>query len=152
LDEKFQVCSLCWEPGKYKKIKKLIYPPDVAQYLRESGTIVSAIPPHKPGCPGLDEGRPLRIIYPVANARLWVPRDFDGRLQKITFTVAHRVPGRKIYWYLDNVYMGCTEQRHKMAFLLSSGRHVLEVVDEMGNRARRQFSSLHRPAGRAGAE
>jgi penicillin-binding protein 1C len=148
LDEKYQVCSLCWEPGKYKKIKKLIYPPDVTQYLREAGVIVSNIPPHKPDCPGLDEIKPLQIIYPVSNARLWIPRDFDGTLQKITFTVAHRVPDRKVFWYLDNVYMGVTIRRHKMAFKLSTGRHRLEVVDEAGNRARRQFSILLRPAAR----
>ena len=145
LDEKFQVCSLCWEPGKYKKIKKLIYPPDVTQYLREAGVIVSNIPPHKSNCPGLDEVKPLQITYPVPNARLWIPRDFDGTLQKITFTVAHRVPDRKMFWYLDNVYMGFTIRRHKMAFKLSAGQHRLEVVDETGNRARRQFSILLRP-------
>ena len=147
-DETFQVCSLCWEPGKYKKIKKLIYPPDVTQYLREAGVIVSNSPPHQPHCPGLDEVKPLQIIYPVPNARLWIPRDFDGTLQKITFTAAHRVPDRKVFWYLDNVYMGVTEQRHKMAVNLSAGPHRLEVVDETGNRARRQFSSRLRPSGR----
>ncbi len=148
LDEKFQVCSLCWEPGKYKKIEKLVYPPDVTQYLRESGVIVSNIPPHKPNCLGFDEVKPLQIIYPVPNARLWIPRDFDGTLQKITFTVAHRVPDRKVFWYLDNVYMGFTVQRHKMAFKLSAGQHRLEVVDEAGNRARRQFSTLLGPSAR----
>lgn len=148
LDEKFQVCSLCWEPGKYKNIKKLIYPPDVTQYLREAGVIVSNIPPHKSNCPGLDEVKPLQITYPVPNARLWIPRDFDGTLQKITFTVAHRVPDRKVFWYLDNVYMGFTVRRHKMAFKLSAGQHRLEVVDEAGNRARRHFSILLRPPAR----
>jgi penicillin-binding protein 1C len=141
LDEAFQVCSLCWEPGKYKRIKKLVYPPDVTQYLRESGVIVSDIPPHHKDCPGVAGRKVLQIIYPVHDARLWIPRDFDGSLQKVTFTVAHRVPDRKVFWYLDNVYIGVTGGKHKMAYRLSAGRHVLEVVDGEGNRARRRFSS-----------
>ncbi|MCP5104815.1 MAG: penicillin-binding protein 1C [bacterium] len=149
-DEKVQVCSLCWEPGKYKKVKRLVYPPDVTQYLREAGVIVSTVPPHRKGCAGAAEDNPLQVVYPVAGARLWVPRDFDGRLQQVTFSAAHRVPGRKVFWYLDNVYMGVTVGKHKMVFDLSTGDHILEVVDESGNRVRRQFSALRRPAARGG--
>lgn len=144
--KKFQVCSLCWEPGKYEKEKRLVYPPDVTQYLRESGVMVSDVPPHKRDCPGLDEGNPIQVVYPVSNARLWIPRDFGGELQKVTFSVAHRVSGRKVFWYIDNVYMGVTERRHKMAFQLSAGPHRLEVVDGEGNRVRRKFSVLYRGA------
>lgn len=142
--KKYEVCSLCWEPGKYHKEKKLIYPPDVTQYLRESGVVVSGVPSHKKNCPGLDEGNPIQIIYPVPNARLLIPREFGGDLQGVTFTVAHRVSGRKVFWYIDNVYRGVTVGRHKMAFQLSVGSHRLEVVDSEGNRAKRQFSILYR--------
>lgn len=143
-DEKYRVCSLCWEPGKYKSITKRVYPPDVTQYLRQSGVIVSHLPPHRPGCTGLQEDHPLQIVYPVSKAQLWIPRDFDGSLQKITFTAAHRVPERRVYWYLDNVYLGVTHRRHKLAVQLAAGSHTLEVVDQEGNRARRTFTSVLR--------
>ncbi len=138
-DERHQVCSLCWEPGKYKRVKKLVFPPDIAQYLRESGVILSELPWHKKGCPGITPGNPVRIIYPVRNAKLWIPRDFDGELQYITFKVAHGNRQRSVYWYIDNVYKGTTNHQHKMIAHLDNGWHTLEVVDEEGNRASRRF-------------
>ena len=139
LDEKFRVCSMCWEPGKYKSIKRLFLTPDVAQYLRESGIILSHIPQHKKNCPGFTGTNPVKITYPVQNAKLWIPRDFDGKIQKITFNVAHRYSNRKVYWYLDNIYRGFTQDKHKMVFLLNKGWHRIEVVDEEGNRDWRRF-------------
>ncbi len=139
LDEKFQVCSLCWQPGNYKKITRLFFPPDVTQFLREKGIILSYIPPHKPDCPGYTKNKALQIIYPVQNAKLWIPRDFDGKLQKLTLKVAHQIKNRTIYWYLDNIYKGCTQKKHKMAFEIREGWHRLEVVDSDGNRDQKKF-------------
>jgi penicillin-binding protein 1C len=84
----------------------------------------------------------MQILYPQDNARLWVPRDFGGMLQKVTLRVAHRESGRKIFWYLDNTYLGSTVNRHEKAVdLIPVGRgwHILEVVDEVGYRDRKRF-------------
>jgi penicillin-binding protein 1C len=139
LDEKYRVCSRCWQPGQYKRIRRLVYPPDVSQYLREAGVILSSLPPHRPDCPGQDETRPLQIIYPVPRAKIWLPRDFDGNLQKVTLRAAHRSQDRSIYWYLDDVYRGATRDSHKLAVTFKEGWHRLTVVDEDGNRLSRRF-------------
>lgn len=143
-DEKYQVCSLCWEPGHYHDRERLIYPPEVAQYLRGRGQILGELPPHKPDCPGqLSQGPggrlTLQIVYPQEDARLWVPRDFGGELQKVILRAAHRENRRMIYWYLDNRYLGSTINRHEQAVELARGWHVLEVVDESGFRDRKRF-------------
>lgn len=143
-DEKYQVCSLCWEPGHYHGRERLVYPPEVAQYLRERGQIVGDLPPHKPDCPGqVSQGAggqlALQIVYPQEDARLWVPRDFGGELQKVILRAAHRENQRMIYWYLDDRYLGSTVNRHEKAVELARGWHVLEVVDETGFRDRKRF-------------
>lgn len=139
LDEKFQVCSLCWKPDEYKQTNRLFYPPDVSQYLREKGMILSRIPPHKADCPGNSETKAMQIIYPVQRAKIWIPRDFDGKLQKITFKVAHRIKNRTIYWYIDDIYQGHTRNNHKRAFEMEKGWHRLDVIDSEGNRDQRRF-------------
>lgn len=139
LDEKFQVCSLCWNPDEYKQINRLFYPPDVSQYLREKGMILSRIPPHKADCPGNSETKAMQIIYPVQRAKIWIPRDFDGKLQKITFKVAHRIKNRTVYWYIDDIYQGYTRRNHKRAFEMKKGWHRLDVIDSEGNRDQRKF-------------
>lgn len=138
-DEQHQVCSLCWEPGHYKHVRRLVYPPDVTQYLRERGQIISAIPPHKPYCVAHTETLPLQIVYPQEKSRLWVPRDFDGILQKVALQVAHREAGRMLYWYMDDRFIGSSKDRHVKASTLTKGWHTLEVVDAEGNRDQKQF-------------
>jgi len=139
LDEKFSVCSLCWESDKKKPVKKIIFTPDVAQYLREKGVILSQIPPHQKKCPGLNESKSMQIIYPTQKSKIWIPRDFGGKLQKITLQVAHGIQNRPVYWYIDNIYRGKTIKSHKIALTLEKGWHKLLVVDSEGNRDWRKF-------------
>ncbi|MEN8222285.1 MAG: penicillin-binding protein 1C [Acidobacteriota bacterium] len=138
-DGKFSVCSLCWEEGEYKKIKRIVYPPDVSQFLRERGDIIDVIPPHKKGCPSGAGSNPIQILYPVKNARILIPVDFRSRIQNITFRVAHKFSGKEVFWYIDKVYKGVSRSKHKMVINLSPGWHTLEVVDSDGNIRRRRF-------------
>lgn len=138
-DDAHQVCSLCWKSGKYKAVEALIYPPDVEQYLRQRGQVISTVPSHKPDCPVQAGNLPIQIIYPQENARLWVPRDFGGDLQMVTMRVAHRESKRQLFWYLDDHYLGMTERRHEKAVDLTKGWHVLEVIDDVGYRDRKRF-------------
>ena len=134
-----QVCSLCWQNIDYHSIIKLIYPPDVSQYLRKNGQIVESLPPHLDSCPALAQGNPLQIIYPQEQTALWIPRDFDGKLQKVNLKAAHQQKDCQVYWYLDDNYKGCSKEIHEMALLLKKGWHELQVVDEAGNRAHVKF-------------
>jgi penicillin-binding protein 1C len=138
-DQTYQVCSLCWQPGNHRKISCLNFPPDVVQYLRTRGQVISSIPPHNPSCPAQSESSPLQILYPPKNSRLWVPRDFNGRLQKVILRAAHREKSRILYWYLDNRFLGSSIDKHTKAVELRKGWHILEVIDEVGNRYRQRF-------------
>jgi len=127
------------ETGNYKPVSFILYPPDVVQYLRERGQLISEIPPHQEDCPAFENGSPLQIIYPEPKSKLWLPRDIDGKLQKITIRLAHRQKSAIIYWYLDNVYLGSTTEIHARAIEIKEGWHSLEVVDEQGHRDKREF-------------
>ncbi len=139
LDGGHGVCSLCWEPKDHRPVRRLVFPADVAQYLRERGHVPGVVPPHKPDCPAGTEPHPLKITYPQQNARLWLPRDFDGEWQKIAMRVAHRERNRILYWYLDDRYLGSSRGRHVKAAELRRGWHTLDVVDEIGNRDQKRF-------------
>ena len=139
LDGGHGVCSLCWEPKDHRPVRRLVFPADVAQYLRERGHVPGVVPPHKPDCPAGTEPHPLKITYPQQNARLWLPRDFDGEWQKIAMRVAHRERNRILYWYLDDRYLGSSRGRHVKASELRRGWHTLDVVDEIGNRDQKRF-------------
>jgi len=138
-DEKFQVNSLCWESGNYKKVSKLIYPPDVSNYLVLRGQPVDTIPPYKEGCEDSTNKNAIKIIYPKQNSQVWIPRDLDEKLQKVTVRAVHTNKSKKIYWYLDDMFLGETKEKHVKAIVTKKGWHYLEVVDEDGNRDKIKF-------------
>ncbi|HEX9933595.1 MAG TPA: penicillin-binding transpeptidase domain-containing protein, partial [bacterium] len=136
-----RVCAACWQTGKVVEANRLVYPPDVVQFLRENGKSVADIPPHNPACSNRESDGMLEILYPQENARLWIPRDLDGQIQKVTFRAAHKEKESLLYWYLDDNYLGSTRKRHHLAQHLSKGRHILSVVDEDGNSVRIRFTA-----------
>ncbi len=139
-EEKYRVCSLCWEAGNYKAKSVKIYPPNVSQYLRERGQNIDQMPLHNPGCPGEMTSNTIEILYPTNKARLWIPREIGGELQKITLRAAHRNSGSFVFWYLDDLYIGDTIDKHFKAVLVNNGNHYLKVIDENGNTDEVAFS------------
>jgi len=139
-----EVCSLCWDANSYKSKKVLIYPPHITQYLRECGQNISELPQHNRNCPAHSHHEIIDILYPTENCRLWIPRAIDGKLQKVTFKLVHQEKKSTIFWYLDNIYLGISIDKHSKAISLSDGKHILEVIDQNGNSCKRNFSAKQR--------
>ncbi|MFO7657884.1 MAG: penicillin-binding protein 1C [Bacteroidales bacterium] len=137
-DNKYAVCSQCWEPG-YTKKPFLIFPPDVVQFLFEKGNPVQKAPHHNPRCPASMGNKDLQIIYPYENAILWVPRDFNLRYQKVVFRAANRNPEANVYWYLNDKLLGTTTREHVITSTVPTGWHEIFVIDDAGNKDRKRF-------------
>ncbi|MEO9967449.1 MAG: penicillin-binding protein 1C [Reichenbachiella sp.] len=140
-NDKYAVCSHCWTRHHIES-KVLIYPPDVGHYLRNKGTLLPNIPQHNPNCPTAQEHNILQIIYPLARANVFIPKDFDGGYQPLVGKVASRFPKRELFWYLDEAYLGSTIGKPTFPLGLTSGRHKLTVVDAEGNRDQVDFSVI----------
>jgi penicillin-binding protein 1C len=140
-DGRMQVCSACWGRGGAREEVRLVYPPDVAQFLRESGKPAGDATRHNPACGGHTADDPMDILYPQPGARLWIPRDLDGRLEKVMFRAAHREAGSALHWYLDGVSLGATRSRHSLACVCGRGGHELVVVDGDGRREKVHFTA-----------
>ena len=66
------------------------------------------------------------------DAKLFIPRDFDGKTQSVVCRVGHSGIGKIVYWYLDDHYLGATNEEHKMAIAFKEGWNTLKVIDEYG--------------------
>jgi penicillin-binding protein 1C len=141
LDGRFEVCSACWTPNRHKESDRLVLPVDVVQFLRENGTAVPDAPRHLPSCPAHVAEERIALLYPQNRARLWIPRDLGGMFEKVTFRAAHLDRDVRVFWYLDDKYMGQTRNRHVRTCALAGGPHRLDVIDEYGNRASAEFSA-----------
>ena len=60
------------------------------------------------------------------------------------FEAAHRDPAARVFWHLDDEYLGETRDIHQMALAPRPGPHVLVLVDERGETVRRRFTALGR--------
>ena len=125
-DERYRVSSLCWDGIDHKRVSRLVYPPQVAQYLRQRGQSVGTLPPFMPGCAAQESG--VEIVYPGQGAKLWLPRDIGGRVQKISLRAASDQQDTTLYWYLDSSYLGATSGRHEMPVQPEHGWHQLMVI------------------------
>lgn len=138
-----RVCSRCWKGGQKLK-HQLAFTPDINYYLKQSGNLINYIPPHHPNCESRREDEALTIIYPLQNANVFIPKDFDGNHQLLVAKVASQFPGRKLYWYLDDELVGSTEKSGTFPLDLDNGTHQLMVMDEEGNQDKVRFSAKAR--------
>jgi penicillin-binding protein 1C len=84
----------------------------------------------------------MDMIYPRDESKLYIPVDLDGKRGKVVFRVAHRIPGTKIYWYVDDKFMGTTVDFHQMGLSPASGPHILTLTDQNGETLTRNFEII----------
>lgn len=134
---KYQVTTQCQAANTMLHQPWLVIPPLEEYYYRTRHPAYRALPPYREGClPAAENAaiQPMQWIYPRQTTRILVPRDLDGSLSPTVFQVAHRNPDARIYWHLDQTYLGTTQFFHQFAFAPSPGRHLVTLVDEQGNR------------------
>ena len=85
----------------------------------------------------------MEFIYPGSNDKIYIPKTQDGKPSVVVFEVAHREPGAKIYWHLDQQFIGTTSYIHQKALNPTPGQHLITLTDEHGNTLKRQFTILN---------
>jgi penicillin-binding protein 1C len=129
--ETWQVTSNCVSPSEMVHRSWFVLPPVQEWYFRNKNPFYKILPPFRPGC-GPPETHSMELIYPHPNSRLYVPVDLDGKPGSTVFKVAHRTPQHRVYWHLDDHFIGTTVQYHQMALSPDRGFHRLTLVDENG--------------------
>ena len=84
----------------------------------------------------------MELIYPRPGARIFVPVEIDGKPGQTIFTATHSNSTAKIFWHLDNTFIGATTEFHQMALHPPAGKHTITLVDENGERIELSFEIL----------
>ncbi|MDR0404154.1 MAG: penicillin-binding protein 1C [Treponema sp.] len=125
---------------KTETAKWFVLPPAEEWYYRRWNLDYKPLPPLSGGeSAGISS---IALFNPEENGAVYVPRELDGREGRIVFQAAARDRNGKIYWHLDETYLGMTGVFHEMEARPPPGRHVLTLVDEAGNTLRRNFEVL----------
>jgi penicillin-binding protein 1C len=140
-----QVNADCAPVAEIRNEPWFILPPAMEYFYRQKHPEYRVLPPPAPGCLG-DKSIPvMEFIYPTTGVKIFIPRDETGGLTRVISEVAHRNPAKKIFWHLDEKYVGTTKFIHQVEILANAGEHVLTVVDEDGNSIRCVFTIIIAP-------
>jgi penicillin-binding protein 1C len=140
-DMKFRLSAKCASVFEMQHVPWFVLPPAVGYYYKNIHPEYKPVPPFREGC-GNTEDIPMEFIYPKKNARIYIPREHNNERGKVVFKLAHQEKEVKIFWYLDNTFLGSTASFHQMALRASEGEHELVVIDEKGNVLKNSFFIL----------
>jgi len=132
-DQKYRVNSECYPVARMKHKNWFVLPPVEAWYYKRRTPDYKNLPEISPECSNygqIDEY--IEPIYPRQYSRIYIPVELDGRPGKAVFEVAHQNKNAKLYWHLDDTYLGKTVAIHQMGLHPSKGEHTLRIIDDKG--------------------
>jgi penicillin-binding protein 1C len=128
--KQYQVNGRCADVYEMHRQSWFVLPPVMEWYYKQKHPEYKPLPPFAPGCQ--PQQTPVALIYPENGSRVFVPVNIDGEPGKLVFRATHRNDAR-IFWHLDERYIGTTESIHQMEYRPEPGQHTLHLVDERGN-------------------
>jgi penicillin-binding protein 1C len=140
----FRVTEECELPANMQHRSWFILTPAMEFYYKQKNIDYKTLPPFKPGCTFSETGKLMEIIYPQPDARIYVPLEINGERGRTVFTAAHRRAGTKIFWSLDDEFIGTTQNFHQIGLNPQPGKHIITLVDENGISISRQFEILEK--------
>lgn len=133
--QQFRVNSSCTDVSEARRVSWFVLPPMMEFYYKKSHPTYRPVPPFKENCKSTLEPA-MEFIYPKDHSRIGLTKDFEGRLNELVLKLAHSKPKTQVYWYLDETYLGQTENFHEKGILPQQGHHTITAVDALGNEAR----------------
>ena len=144
----FQVNANCYPTDEILHEGRFVLPALEEFYYRKKHPEYLPLPPYHPNCAAstVQSGvaGPMQLIYPAPRAKIFIPRDLDGSLSATVFKLAHRNPDTRVFWHLDNIYLGSTQTFHNLEMRPSPGPHLLTLVDAHGNRLEANFRIIEK--------
>jgi penicillin-binding protein 1C len=139
---RWRVNGQCEAPAQMHHASWFVLPAGQEHYYRRYVSDYRPLPNYRADCTADDKQSPIDFIYPNAGTRLYIPIDLAAKKGRTVFEAVHRDRNAKLYWHLDDRYLGATTVFHQQALNVAPGTHVITVVDEHGNHLARRFEVL----------
>jgi penicillin-binding protein 1C len=142
VSQQFRVNSSCENIENIVTKTWFVLPPIMESYYKNSHINYHVLPPFRPDC-APSQQKNMDFIYPKSNSKIYLTKNFSGKTQSVVLKVAHSNPSAKLFWYLDNHYLGQTESFHEMQILPKTGKHFITVTDDDGTEIRRNIEIIN---------
>ncbi len=131
--ERYRVNSECYSLENMVVKNWFVLPPVVEYYYSSVNPNYKSLPQYLDGCASSENGS-MEFIHPKKNESILLPKDLGSKNQDVVLKLAHRQSDTTVFWYLDEVYVGKTENFHELILSMEPGEYMLTVVDGQGNR------------------
>jgi penicillin-binding protein 1C len=139
----FRVSENCEPVSNMQHKSWFVLPPTMEYYYKESHPDYQLLPPYRKDC-NIEANKSLDIIYPNECDKIYVPLEITGEKGRTIFKATHRNNKEKLFWHIDDIFIGTTETFHQLAIDPAPGKHKLTVIDKEGNSVTRNFSILQK--------
>jgi penicillin-binding protein 1C len=129
--ETFRVNASCESTENIQTQSWFVLPPVMEWYYKSKNADYLVLPPFREDCQPT-ESYQMDFIYPKADSKIYLTKDFESEVQPIILKVAHSNPKSTLHWYLDRTYLGQTKDFHEMPITAKTGSYYVTVVDESG--------------------
>ncbi len=137
-----QASTECVSQKDIVNVPWFVLTPAMEYYYRQKHPEYKVLPRVSPGCQISSNISVMEFIYPTSGIKIFIPRDQTGQQTRIIPELAHRNPSKKIFWHLDEMYLGTTRYIHEIEIIAGAGNHLLTAVDEDGNSIKCSFTII----------
>ena len=136
--EQFQVNSNCESVDNMVTKSWFVLPPVMELYYKSKHIDYQPLPPFRADCLG-NSSYSMDFIYPKENGKVYLTKNFNGEIQPFVLKVAHSDLKAKLFWYLNDKFLGTTQTFHEMQVEAKTGNYYITVTDEGGNEISRRI-------------
>lgn len=136
--EQYQVNSNCEDVDKMVTKSWFVLPPVMELYYKTKHIDYVSLPPFRADCLGTSSYS-MDFIYPKENGKVYLTKNFNGEIQPFVLKVAHSNERAKLFWYLNDKFLGTTQTFHEMSVEAKTGKYYITVTDEAGNEISRRI-------------
>ena len=136
--EQFQVNSNCESIENMVTKSWFVLPPVMELYYKSKHIDYQPLPPFRADCLG-NSSYSMDFIYPKENGKVYLTKNFNGEIQPFVLKVAHSDLKAKLFWYLNDKFLGTTQTFHEMQVEAKTGNYYITVTDEGGNEISRRI-------------
>jgi len=139
-----RVTSACYPSFSMKHEVMFVLPPIQEWYYKKKHADFKKLPPFYNSClsPGYEKN--IGLLYPRKGIRVFIPKELSGKKSKVVFEATHRLEQQRIFWHLNNEFVGETTTIHQLELSPKAGDYLLTLVDEKGEQLQCSFTVVEK--------
>lgn len=137
-NQEFRVQQDCG-PGPAAPENWFTLPVRQAYYYRRKHADYRNPPPLHPDCGTESTPEKMAFVFPYRDGVISPGKNWKGGTEPVLFELAHPRPDATVHWHLNGNFLASTTTFHTLTIAVTSGTHVLTVVDETGSTRERNF-------------